>query len=71
MMERMGGGQPMPLDVIAKLLAGVIGGAGFGFVLGRSRVCSSERCGAKAPMVLSIIAGAMLGAAVAWHWIGN
>ena len=55
--------------LVLKLIAGAAAGALLGFVLGRSRLCSSKACNVKANMIFSILAGAVFGAAVAWYWI--
>lgn len=57
-----------PLDVITRVFAGAAVGAAAGFVLGRARLCSSERCNVRANLVYSILAGAFFGAVVAWHF---
>jgi len=56
----------MPIE-IALLFGAAVGSLG-GYVIGRSRLCGSQACRAKAPMIFAIIAGAFFGAAVAWHF---
>ncbi len=56
-------------DIISKLLVGAVAGAAGGFLLGRARICSREKCNVKANMIFSILAGAFFGAAVAWALI--
>lgn len=52
-----------------QIMAGAFLGAAVGFLVGRARVCSSARCNVKANMILSVVAGAFFGAAVAWYYV--
>jgi len=55
----------------ARIVAGALIGAAVGVLLGRARVCSSETCHARANMVLSVVAAAVFGAAVAYYFAGR
>ena len=56
----------MPIE-IALLLGAAVGSLG-GYAIGRSRLCGSQACRARAPMIFAIIAGGFFGAAVAWFF---
>ena len=58
------------METAIKLFVGAAVGALLGVLLGRARVCSARACNVKATMILSIVAGAIFGAAVAW-WAMN
>ena len=54
--------------LIAKVLFGAVVGGVFGFFLGRSKACSTRGCNATVNLVFSILACAVAGAAVAYHF---
>jgi hypothetical protein len=49
-------------------LAGAIVGGVLGLLLGRVKVCRSEQCRARPHLAASVIAGAVFGAGVAFHF---
>jgi len=57
------------VEIVFKMILGVIGGALVGFVLSRARSCSSTACNTRANAVFSVIAGAAFGAALMWHFV--
>ena len=54
---------------IAQLAAGAGAGAAFGALMSRMRTCSSGACRARPPLLLSMLAGALFGAAWTWYVI--
>ncbi|MFP3936721.1 MAG: hypothetical protein ACLFVW_00175 [Phycisphaerae bacterium] len=59
------------MDVVIRLVAGGIVGAGLGLVIGRARSCSAEACKARVNVVFAVVAGAFFGAAAAWAMMGE
>lgn len=54
------------LAIAIKMGAGIGGGAAVGYLLSKTRPCSSDKCNIRQPVIAYVLAGAVLGAAVAW-----
>lgn len=57
------------IEIAFRILLGAAGGAFFGVLLGRAKLCSASHCKHKAKLTLTVLAGAAFGAAVAWSLI--
>ncbi|MFB3894161.1 MAG: hypothetical protein ACE15C_19325 [Phycisphaerae bacterium] len=55
------------MELVARILAGAAIGALAGLGLSRVRTCSTTSCSRRGPMLYSIIAGAVFGAAVGYY----
>lgn len=54
--------------LISKIVAGAVLGGVVGLLLGRAKTCSSEQCHSRVRLLYSILACAVAGAALAWHF---
>ena len=54
------------LVIAIKMGAGIVVGAAVGYLLSKTRPCSSDKCNIRQPVIAYVVAGAVLGAAVAW-----
>lgn len=52
---------------MAKLALGAVVGAVLGFFLGRAKVCSAQQCQSRGNLAFTMVACALVGAAVAYH----